>query len=1154
MRPDTQETKDTMAGRTYHSAVFLLVVWLCLLPRAATHACNPGPTIDPFQTDGDPPPDDQGNSEGAKSADPVTLRTGAYTLEVQDVVLPGRAMGIDLRRTYRSDAMSDGVYEFNSGCAVPTNGGNLLLFKWLLPAGAHVVEAPPPWPGSGPFGWPVWCRPPSTGGSESSWIKCAFDREGVYVLRLRCDEYELNWHQCHLGFCPICGGWCYSAPCCMGPYFRGSSEADVRVEVYSSPRSQRYGHGWDMSLNQKVRVFSEDTIVYYDGAHKKLVYRKDATGKYRNSTCQDYIEKLSPPYIALCKKDGTRYYFDEYGNLSTIRDRHSNGVFFHYEGGEFDRRLTRVWNDLGRYITLSYDSSGRMSQVEDDTGRRWHYYYDAHGQLTQVTTPGTSEYPDGLTTAYTYDPTSHGLLTVSDPANQTYISNTYTNGRVTSQRYGQSDQGFTLAYYGPGCAQVTDREGYTTSTYYNAAGNPTQEIVPTAGLRPDDPASYVTQYAYDAQNRLTSVSYPGGGRIQYTYDNQGNMLTATAVPNDASGNLTVTYEYEPWHNFVKRITDPRGKTTVFTYDYEIPGGTYVGNLMKITYPQVPTSHNPLVMATPEVFFTYNTYGQVRTITSPDGLVVEYQYYDDPINDGANYGRLKKKIADAGADPGCLNAVTTYTYDALGRVHTITDDLGNTATLTFNEIDLLTLVQSPANYLTKMHYDANKKLTKVEQQFGNDWRTIEMAYNVLDKLVSITDPLGRVTSLEYNKNDRVKKATDAEQNSTTSTYDERGLLWKVTDALARVSEYSYHPDGQIKKVKDAKGQVTDCHYDGHGRLDTITYPPNANGVRTTEQASYDENSNMTSVTSRSGQTIQCTYDAFNRLETVTRPGESPIVADYDVGGRLTRLAQGGAAVTASYERGWLDTITSADGRTVGYEHDRLGRLSKLIYPDGSYVTYHYDNESRLTDIKDDSTPAVLLAHYVYDELSRPVAVSRANGVATSYDYQDKAPAEDDNLGAELAGVSHSFNGGNITLEYGYDQVDNCRSGKVNGADRHDYEYDDCYQMLHSTFYGAGGYTEVYDYDALGSRQSLTRDGAPTYYSTAGNQLNQYGTVGAAAYTYDANGNLVSNGSFTFGYDCENRLLSASRSGTSVSYYYNAIKAQVTLSGPPIRTSG
>jgi RHS repeat-associated protein len=55
------------------------------------------------------------------------------------------------------------------------------------------------------------------------------------------------------------------------------------------------------------------------------------------------------------------------------------------------------------------------------------------------------------------------------------------------------------------------------------------------------------------------------------------------------------------------------------------------------------------------------------------------------------------------------------------------------------------------------------------------------------------------------------------------------------------------------------------------------------------------------------------------------------------------------------------------------------------------------------------------------------------------------------------------------------------------------------------------------------------------SYTANSLDQYSAVGAVTPTYDNNGNLTFDGTFTYGYDTENRLISASQSGTSVATY-------------------
>ena len=63
----------------------------------------------------------------------------------------------------------------------------------------------------------------------------------------------------------------------------------------------------------------------------------------------------------------------------------------------------------------------------------------------------------------------------------------------------------------------------------------------------------------------------------------------------------------------------------------------------------------------------------------------------------------------------------------------------------------------------------------------------------------------------------------------------------------------------------------------------------------------------------------------------------------------------------------------------------------------------------------------------------------------------------------------------------------------------------------------------------------RTGTTSYTA---NNLNQYTAVGAVTPTYDANGNLTSDGTYTLGYDAENRLVSASGAGNTATYAFDA----------------
>jgi RHS repeat-associated protein len=94
--------------------------------------------------------------------------------------------------------------------------------------------------------------------------------------------------------------------------------------------------------------------------------------------------------------------------------------------------------------------------------------------------------------------------------------------------------------------------------------------------------------------------------------------------------------------------------------------------------------------------------------------------------------------------------------------------------------------------------------------------------------------------------------------------------------------------------------------------------------------------------------------------------------------------------------------------------------------------------------------------------------------------------------------------------------------------------------------AAGVSFAYRYNFANQRTGQTAsDQSWWFYPTSAsavsytsNSLDQYTAVGAVVPTYDGNGNLTSDGTYTFGYDPENRLITASGAGNSASYAFDS----------------
>jgi YD repeat-containing protein len=121
-------------------------------------------------------------------------------------------------------------------------------------------------------------------------------------------------------------------------------------------------------------------------------------------------------------------------------------------------------------------------------------------------------------------------------------------------------------------------------------------------------------------------------------------------------------------------------------------------------------------------------------------------------------------------------------------------------------------------------------------------------------------------------------------------------------------------------------------------------------------------------------------------------------------------------------------------------------------------------------------------------------------------------------------------------------------KLNGAAfSMDYGYEDDDDLSTLAHSGPAPVTYTLGRNPVGQITSLAvTDGAflsrpPTNATDAyaANRLNQISTLNAAAFAYDANGNLTSDGALTFEYDEENRLRAASGTGMTATYEYDPL---------------
>jgi RHS repeat-associated protein len=376
----------------------------------------------------------------------------------------------------------------------------------------------------------------------------------------------------------------------------------------------------------------------------------------------------------------------------------------------------------------------------------------------------------------------------------------------------------------------------------------------------------------------------------------------------------------------------------------------------------------------------------------------------------------------------------------------------------------------------------------------------------------------------------------------NVYDAAGQRIQLREGVGSAVEaaeatWAYNLNGQITAVIDGNGNRAELRYDGHGRQTCWLFPSptrpqsfddstpatalataggvNGNCVNSGdfELYAYDAAGNRTSLRKRDGSTLTYSYDNLNRMIAKIVPERAGLAAihtrdvhyGYDL--RNAQLyarfdSPSGEGVTNAYD-GFGRPVSSTllmDGvsRTIGRAYDDANNRIALTHPDGAVFTYANDVLGRLSGVYQGAGLATPLAAFAYTAQGLPQSRAEATGSSLAYSY--------DGIG-RLTGIADAFNWSpaNGTLTFARNPA-----GQITSRSQSNDGY------------------------AWSGAYSVNRD-----YTTNG--LNQYTITGppsgppAATFTYDANGNLTSDGSAMFTYDVENRLVAAGGSRTAALRY-------------------
>ena len=604
---------------------------------------------------------------------------------------------------------------------------------------------------------------------------------------------------------------------------------------------------------------------------------------------------------------------------------------------------------------------------------------------------------------------------------------------------------------------------YSSTYKYAFATKATSPVPDATGLRTPS-ASLIVTATYDLSTGLmTSFTDANGTRTDFEYDDAldrqtrvvkaaGTALSSqTSISYDDVAHLvTVTSDRDAFDdNSLKSETlyDGLGRTTE-TRAYET-ATDYVAT--KQTYDalgRTKQTSNPY-RAGQTVLWTTTTYdglGRAISVKTPDNAVVSTSYSGSTatVTDQAGkdrqsttdaLGRLTEVVEDPGT--GGLGYVTTYGYDVLGNLKTVTQG-SQTRTFTYDSLSRLKTALNPESGTTSYSYDDNGNLT-----LKTDARSITttFTYDALDRLL-VKDYSDATPDVAFYY--------DAQTLPTGAPSFSRGsskgrLVAVLTGGTNAGTYYGYDALGQtLRRIQrtDSINYLSDAAYNKAGAVTTETYPsvPGATGRRT----------------------VTNSYDGAGRLSALTSPATT-----YAPGASLTGVSYAAHGGLLS------ETLGNNLVHAVAY-NNRLQptqiKLGTIAAPTSVLnLTYSYGttaNNGNALSVTNKVGTWTTKQTYTYDPLNRLDSTAETNAAGTTtYWTEDNAYDQYGNRWEVIAGspsLSISTANNRITTSgYAYDAA-----GNLTDDTAHTYAYD-----AENKIKTVDGVANTFVYDGEGRRVKM-----------------------------------------------------------------------------------
>jgi RHS repeat-associated protein len=624
----------------------------------------------------------------------------------------------------------------------------------------------------------------------------------------------------------------------------------------------------------------------------------------------------------------------------------------------------------------------------------------------------------GSTTWYGYDAIGR-LASISHPAEPT---GGYHATVITHEQVPYPDRGLAAGHW----RQTTATDNARSVRYFDAMWRQRLSYQYDAGN--EAATSRAVETRFDADGRKIFESYPQRslGQVDtyrpgqsWTHDALDRVLTQQQ--DSELGTLTTSTEY--LGGFVKRVTNPRGHATTFSYQaFDQPSedsiatisapegvslaiprdvfgkalsvtrsGSWAGGGVSATRSYVYDAHQRLCKTVePESGATIQAYdaaGNIAWRASGQGATstgsCDHAAVGPATKMSFGYDALNRLTSTSFGD-GQPGITRSYTPDGLLQ-QTVSSSF--TWTYGYNNRRLLT---QEALSVPNQTPGAGWNFSYSTDAYGNvhtltdPWGSIVYAPNALGEATQVS---GYVSGVSYHPNGMVAGYTLANGITRRVSQNARGLPDEWQDTGVIFDAYRYDANGNTTAILD--WQWAETRSMGYDALDRLT---TANGVWGTGQYGYDGLDNLRS-SQVGGRSLSHHVDGSNRLSSLS--GSQSVSFGYDLNGNITQRGSQG------YSFDIANRMRAAHGKAT-YDYDGHGRRGWVVWANGSTQLNAYTgtgNAGRLLFSNHSSKGGT---RYVY--LRDKLIAEHNNQTGVSYSHTDAlgSPVARTNSAGQIVG--------------------------------------------------------------------------------------------------------------------------------------------------------